>query len=110
MAHGSVVQKLDYDEFGNVLTDSNPGFIPFAFAGGLYDQDTKLVRFGARDDDAEAGRWTTKDPISFSGADTNLYGYVDDPINRIDFNGLIYIDVNFTGGVGYGYTSGAVWQ
>jgi hypothetical protein len=27
------------DEFGNVLADSNPGFQPFGFAGGLYDAD-----------------------------------------------------------------------
>jgi RHS repeat-associated protein len=65
---------MDYDEFGNVINDTNPGFQPFGFAGGLYDQDTKLVRFGARDYDASVGRWTAKDPISFNGGDTNLYG------------------------------------
>ena len=43
-----VVQRVDYDEFGNVLSDTNPGFQPFGFAGGLYDGDTGLVRFGAR--------------------------------------------------------------
>ncbi len=46
---GAVVQRMDYDEFGQVITDTNPGFQPFGFAGGLYDRDTKLVRFGARD-------------------------------------------------------------
>jgi RHS repeat-associated protein len=86
---GSIAQKLDYDEFGNVLTDSNPGFIPFAFAGGLYDQDTKLVRFGARDYTPEGGRWTLQDPILFAGGETNLYGYVwNDPINWTDPLGL----------------------
>ena len=25
---GEVVQRMDYDEFGNVLLDSNPGFNP----------------------------------------------------------------------------------
>ena len=49
---GQIVQRMDYDEFGNVINDTNPGFQPFGFAGGLYDQDTKLVRFGARDYDA----------------------------------------------------------
>ncbi len=80
---------MDYDEFGNVINDTNPGFQPFGFAGGLYDQDTKLVRFGARDYDPTVGRWTAKDPISFAGGDTNLYGYVlNDPVNIVDPAGL----------------------
>jgi RHS repeat-associated protein len=87
-ATGDIAQRIDYDEFGNVLTDTNPGFQPFGFAGGLYDPDTKLVRFGARDYDAAVGRWTTKDPIGFEGGDTNLYAYVNnDPVNRIDPEG-----------------------
>jgi RHS repeat-associated protein len=72
---GQVVQRMDYDAFGRVLNDTNPGFQPFGFAGGLYDDDTGLVRFGARDYDAYAGRWTAKDPIIFDGGDSNLYGY-----------------------------------
>jgi RHS repeat-associated protein len=86
---GQIAQRMDYDEFGNVINDTNPGFQPFGFAGGLYDQDTKLVRFGARDYDPTVGRWTAKDPISFSGGDTNLYGYVlNDPVNMVDPGGL----------------------
>jgi uncharacterized protein RhaS with RHS repeats len=47
------------------------------------------VRFGARDYDPQAGRWTIKDPIRFLGGDTNLYGYVlNDPVNWIDPLGL----------------------
>ncbi len=87
---GDVAQRIDYDEFGNVLQDTNPGFQPFGFAGGLYDQHTKLVRFGARDYDSETGRWTAKDPIWFKGGDTNLYGYTfSDPVNNIDPSGRI---------------------
>jgi len=52
---GEIVQHLDYDEFGNALVDTNPGFQPFGFAGGIYDQHTKLTRFGARDYDASTG-------------------------------------------------------
>jgi len=37
---GAVVQEMTYDELGRVLADSNPGFQPFGFAGGLYDQTT----------------------------------------------------------------------
>ncbi|MBL0122655.1 MAG: hypothetical protein IPP88_07940 [Betaproteobacteria bacterium] len=89
VATGNVAQRIDYDEFGQVLSDSNPGFQPFGFAGGIYDPDTRLVRFGARDYDAEAGRWTAKDPITFAGRDTNLYAYVSgDPVNAVDVDGL----------------------
>ncbi len=87
---GQVLQRMDYDAFGRVTFDSNPGFQPFGFAGGLYDYQTGLVRFGARDYDAETGRWTSKDPIGFAGGDTNLYGYVvNDPVNFKDSSGLI---------------------
>lgn len=42
-----------------------------------------------RDYDPETGRWTSKDPILFNGADTNLYGYTfADPVNFIDPSGL----------------------
>jgi len=86
---GVVAQRLDYDEYGVVLMDSAPGFQPLGFAGGIYDHQTKLVRFGARDYDAEVGRWTSKDPILFDGVDgTNLYGYVvNDPMNGLDPEG-----------------------
>jgi len=87
-ADGSIAQRMDYDDWGNVTNDSSPGFQPFGFAGGIYDRDTGLVRFGARDYDSETGRWTAKDPIKFNGGDSNLYGYVvGDPINLIDING-----------------------
>jgi RHS repeat-associated protein len=86
---GAVVQRIDYDTWGNLTSDTNPGFQPFGFAGGIYDQHTQLTRFGARDYDAWTGRWTSKDPILFKGGDTNLYGYVlNDPINFLDQTGL----------------------
>lgn len=88
VSDGTVAQKISYNEMGRVLSDTNPGFQPFGFAGGLYDPDTKLVRFGARDYDPETGRWTSKDPILFNGGDMNLYGYVlADPVNLIDPSG-----------------------
>jgi len=87
---GEIVQRIDYDVWGNISQDSNPGFQPFGFAGGIYDNDTQLSRFGARDYDAWSGRWTNKDPIRFGGGDANLYGYVlSDPVNFIDPDGLV---------------------
>jgi RHS repeat-associated protein len=95
-ASGNVVKKIEYDSFGNIITDSAPAFeIPFRFAGGLYDTDTGLVRFGFRDYDPEIGRWTAKDPIGFAGGDTDLYGYVlNDPVNFIDPWGLTQQDID----------------
>jgi RHS repeat-associated protein len=101
VSNGSVAQRMDYDEFGNVTLDTNPGFQPFGFAGGLYDRDSKLTRFGARDYDAEVGRWTSKDPIRFAGGDSNLYGYVlGDPVNFVDPEGLVSLEICVMGGVG----------
>jgi RHS repeat-associated protein len=88
---GQVVKAIEYDAYGNVISDSNPGFeIPFGFAGGLKDPDTGLIRFGYRDYDPTTGRWTARDPIGFDGGDTNLYGYVsNDPVNFVDPTGEI---------------------
>jgi RHS repeat-associated protein len=92
---GTIAQRIDYDEFGVVLQDTNPGFQPFGFAGGIYDSDTGLVRFGARDYDPQVGRWTAKDPIRFAAGELNLLGYVsNDPINSIDPSGLTSLCFN----------------
>jgi RHS repeat-associated protein len=100
---GAIAQEMTYDEFGNVLSDNRKGFQPFGFAGGLYDPDTKLVRFGARDYDAFTGRWTAKDPIRFRGGDANLYGYVAaDPVNWVDPMGLWGLKDAALGGSGMG--------
>jgi len=90
VATGEVVQRLDYDTFGKVALNTNPDFQPMGFAGGLYDHQTGLVRFGARDYDGETGRWTTKDPLGFQAGDPNLYSYaLNDPINLTDITGLV---------------------
>jgi RHS repeat-associated protein len=82
---GEIAQELDYDSYGRITKDTNPGFQPFGFAGGLYDSDTGLTHLGARDYDAETGRFISQDPIGFSGGDTNLYAYsAGDPINSFD--------------------------
>jgi len=73
----NVIKEISYDAYGNILNETNEALkVPFGFAGGLYDFDTKLTRFGYRDYDAKTGKWTAKDPIGFAGGDSNLYGYV----------------------------------
>jgi len=72
---GNIVKDINYDTFGNIISDSNEDFsLPFRFAGGIYDEDTNLLRFGARDYDPEVGRWTAKEPLGFDGA-RNFYVY-----------------------------------
>ncbi len=99
---------------------------------GLYDRDTQLTRFGARDYDAQTGRWTAKDPIKFNGGDANLYAYVENnPLNYIDPLGLWSVtfggyrgvgwEISFgrdpvsgggfvTGRIGFGYGGGFKWE
>jgi RHS repeat-associated protein len=89
-AAGAVVKEATYDSFGNVLSDSRPTMSHFAFAGGLYDTDTGLVRFGYRDYDANVGVRTAKDPIGFGGDDLILYIYcTSNPIINFDADGKI---------------------
>jgi RHS repeat-associated protein len=92
-SNGSIAQRIDYDPWGNMLTDSRQGdaswYQPFGYAGGLADPRTGLVHFGARDYDPATGRWTAQDPLLFNGGQMNLYTYAsDDPINLRDPLGL----------------------
>ncbi|RYZ89616.1 MAG: RHS repeat protein [Proteobacteria bacterium] len=97
-----VIQAISYDSWGKVLSDSNPGFQPFGYAGGLYDHETGLVRFGARDYDGRIGRWLDKDPVRFVGG-LNFYAYAkNDPINYIDSNGLFGLPGAIIGAVAGG--------
>jgi RHS repeat-associated protein len=96
--NNEVIEYCFHDSFGNILNDTNPTLnIPIGFAGGLYDYDTKLTKFGYRDYDSYTGRWITKDPIDFDGGSSNLYGYVlNDPVNFVDTEGLA---VNIAGAI-----------
>jgi len=101
-SNGSVMQRIDYDVWGNITSDNNPNFQPFAYAGGHYDNDTTLTHFGLREYDPKTAHWTSKDPIGFAGSSNNLYVYVSaDPVNLIDPVGTDGIEsaAGYTGGV-----------
>ncbi|MDQ1914625.1 fibronectin type III domain-containing protein [Paenibacillus sp. GD4] len=103
-AEGTVVKAMRYDSFGVLLSDSNPAFeLEIGYAGGLKDEKTKLLRFGARDYDPASGRWTAIDPILFEGRQANLYAYVgNNPVTLRDTCGLFCIGASYYQGVGGG--------
>lgn len=116
---GSVAQAKTYDALGRVLSDSNPGFQIFGFAGGIEDLDTGLVHFGRRDYDPTFGRFISKDPLHFKGGEYNLYAYArNNPVNFFDPGGTFTQGIsNFlgrvTGATGHpsgGMTSVFKWE
>jgi RHS repeat-associated protein len=104
-ASGNVVRRFNHDAYGRTIPDSDPGasqsnpafFLPIGFAGGIEDPVTGLVRFGLRDYDTAAGRWTARDPSFFNGSPLGLYQYAGgDPVDNRDPTGLFCL-----GGSGY---------
>jgi len=83
-ATNAIVAQMNHDEYGRVTRDTNPGLIPYGYAGGHHDPETGLVRFGQRDYDPGVGRWLAKEPLRFAGG-SNFYTYADaDPANFAD--------------------------
>lgn len=98
---GKLIKEIVCDSFGNLLEDSNPQlFLPIGFAGGLSDRHTGLIRFGFRDYDPQAGRFTAMDPARDMRGDGDLWDYcIDDPVNAQDRSGLFW---NWAVGAGVG--------
>jgi len=85
VATGAIAEQIDYDEFRCRPGGHHPGFQPFAFAGGLYDSQTRLTRFGARDSTPRPDDGRQKIPVLLGGGHSNFYVYaLSDPINRLD--------------------------
>ena len=105
---GTVVQHIDYDAWGVPTVVSGASFQPLGYAGGLSDASTGLVRFGARDYDPVAARWTCKDPVGFGGG-ANQFIYVNNlPTTSTDPRGLCTLQLGFTFNlVGIGFASTA---
>ncbi len=83
--------RAEYSAFGERTVTSGAAsedWMPFGFAGGLYDLGTGLTRFGARDYDPVTGTWTRKEPKRFDAIGTNFYSYaLGNPINLGDKDG-----------------------
>jgi RHS repeat-associated protein len=87
---GAVIQRYDYDAFGNIISQSGS-------AGNDYQYKTKesssvsgSIYFGARYYDPLLGRFLTTDPLGMVDG-TNMYLYCgNDPVNKRDLWGLCW--------------------
>jgi RHS repeat-associated protein len=96
-ANRNVVQRYNYDSFGKITPQTNFAN-SYTFTDREYDPQTGLYYYRARYYDPMDGRFISKDPISFTGGDVNLYGFVqNNPVNWID-------------PLGWSRTSQAAWR
>lgn len=90
-AGGTSVATYDYLPFGEIAAQTGGVAQPFTFGGlnGVQDDEGALYYMRARTFDAELGRFTTRDPIGFSGGDVNWYRFAgNDPVSGSDPGGL----------------------
>ncbi len=87
---GAVQDRIAYDSFGNIISESNPTFGDrFKFTGREFDRETGLYYYRARYYDPVTGEFVNEDPLGFAADDTNLQRYVgNDPVNSTDPLGL----------------------
>lgn len=45
----SKAQRIDFYKWGNIISNLGSFISDLTYAGGLYDEHTGLIRFGARD-------------------------------------------------------------
>ena len=85
-ATGAVIDRINYDGFGNILAETNPSASDrYLWTGREFDRVTGLQYNRARYYDPTTGRWTTEDPIGFASGEANLYRYAgNDPTNATD--------------------------
>jgi RHS repeat-associated protein len=107
---GTVLNRYVYKPYGALLAKTGVATDPaFTWVGNQgYRQTAKKysdVYIRARHDDTVNGRWTTKDPIGFSGEDWNVYRFVQDtPTTQIDPTGQLSVQIGVCDVPGARYT------
>ncbi len=97
--NGNIVNSYNYDEWGNILNQTEQISNPIKYAGEYYDEESGLYYLRARYYDPIIGRFTSRD--SYEGGisnplSLNLYAYcVNNPLIYIDPSGhMEYEDMN----------------
>lgn len=101
-----VVWNASHDPFGQANIQTEQITFNLRFPGQYYDAETDLHYNWHRYYDPATGRYITSDPIGLDGG-LNTYVYTENnPINRIDPNGLWSLSFDLYFGVGGGVTIG----
>ncbi len=108
-ATGTSQNHVVFDSFGNVTSETNPGFnTRFSFTGREFDAESGNYDYRHRPLNPRSGRFIEEDPFRFKAGDPNLYRYVlNSPSNYIDPIGFQAV-VPFPQGVGLGGLSGGI--
>ena len=88
---GTTSALYEYGPFGEVIRATGPmgKANPFRFSTKYQDDETDVLYYGHRYYNSSTGRWLSRDPIEQRGG-LNLYVFVEnDPVARLDINGLI---------------------
>jgi len=102
---GAVVWSAAYSSFGEATIDFDTVENNLRFAGQYFDAETSLHYNYHRYYDPATGRYLTPDPIGLAGG-INLFAYVqNNPINKIDPQGLLEFAWHGNWG-GPGYAAG----
>ncbi len=88
-ANVTVVAHYEYDPFGNttVATGTKANDFSYRFSTKPRDTISGLYYYGYRWYDPYTGRWPSRDPIDEEGG-YNLYGFISNNTNYIDYLGL----------------------
>jgi RHS repeat-associated protein len=87
---GNLQDTITYDPYGNVRSESNPGFGDrYKYTGRELDAETNLQYNRQRYYDSAHGRWLSQDPLGLAAGDANLYRYAGNaPTDATDPSGL----------------------
>ena len=92
-ADGQIINSIDYDSFGNILSESDSAAGDrFKFTGREWEEDAGVYYYRARHYDPANGRFLTEDSFGLAAGDANFYRYVANaPTEFIDPSGHVAV-------------------